>query len=320
MNAAKEAVPPARTAHVPVMLDEVVAALQPRPGEVYLDCTLGLGGHAEAMAARLAPGGQVIGLDRDPATLAAARARLGALPLDVRWTFVRAPFGDARHALVAHGIERVDLVLADLGVSSMHLDQPERGFGYRHRQARLDLRMDPEAGPSAAERIAAAGADELTRVLRDYGEVVTARALAAELVATKPQTIGELLDAVATVERREPRKALWARVLQALRIWVNDELGQLERLLATLPRIAAAGARVAILSYHSLEDRMVKHTFRAWEQGPSEPAGMVSPLMPKTLGRRLRVPLKPSTAEVAANPRARSARLRAFLFAEAAGC
>ena len=263
---AGEAVAPASPAHVPVMLDEVVACLSPRTGDVCLDVTLGLGGHAAALAPQLGAG-VYVGLDRDTQALALAEARLRALALPVRLSLHHASFADAPRALAAAGVPGADCILADLGISSLQLDSVERGFGWRFDAAPLDLRMDANHGQSAAERIAAAELDELARVLRDWGEVRQARRIAAALLAAAPAPMADCNAAIAPFERAEPRGSLRARVLQALRIWINDELGQLDAFLAALPAMARPGARLCILTYHSLEDRPVKKAFQAWQRG-----------------------------------------------------
>ncbi len=314
---AGEAVAPASPAHVPVMLDEVVACLAPRTGDVCLDVTLGLGGHAAALAPQLGAG-VYVGLDRDTQALALAESRLRALALPVRLSLHHASFADAAHVLEAAQLVGVDCILADLGISSLQLDSVERGFGWRFDEAPLDLRMDPSRGQTAAERLAAADLDEIARVLREWGEVKQARRVAAALLSVAPATMADCNAAIAPFERAEPRGSLRARVLQALRIWINDELGQLNTFLEAIPAIARPGARLCILTYHSLEDRPVKKAFQAWQRGcVCPPVQPVCTCGRPPLGRR-HMQCRPGASEQAANPRSHSARLRGFTFAEAA--
>lgn len=314
---AGEAVAPASPAHVPVMRDEVVACLAPRAGDVCLDATLGLGGHAAALAPHLGAG-VYVGLDRDPQALALAGERLQALALPVRWSLQHAAFAEAPQALASAGVRGADCILADLGISSLQLDSVERGFGWRFDDAPLDLRMDAGRGIPAAERLDGADLDEVARVLRDWGEVRQSRRIAAALLAARPRTMAECNAAIAPYERAEPRGSLRARVLQALRIWINDEIGQLDAFLAAVPAMACPGARLCILTYHSLEDRPVKKALQAWQRGCiCPPVQPVCTCGRPPLGRR-HLQAAPAAAEQAANPRSRSARLRGFIFAEAA--
>lgn len=317
MSVAMEDTPPADPAHIPVMRDAVTELLEPQPGEVCLDVTLGAGGHAEALCVRLERG-VYVGLDRDPVALKQAERRLRGCPHGVRLELVRGTFADARAALAKARVVAADMVFADLGVSSMQMDDRGRGFSYQHDAAELDLRMGPDAGPPATVRIEEADPEELAQVLRDYGEVRRARSLARSLAQTPPTTVGELKIRIGEVERREQRGRLWARVFQALRIWVNDELGQLERLLADVPELVRPGARLAIISYHSLEDRRVKRVFRDWEKGcVCPPEVPVCVCGGRSRGCRItRRPIRPEPSEVEANPRSRSALLRGFRFEE----
>lgn len=304
--------------HVPVMADVVVDMLSPSPGEVCLDVTLGLGGHAERLMPRLR-GGAYIGLDRDRQGIARASERLRPLSGNCRLHAVAASYADAAFALKRAGFSVVDLVLADLGVSSYQLDAPERGFSFRYPDAKLDLRMDEGSGLSAADRLAAADEGEIARVLRDYGDVGQARQIAARLAANPPQTTGDLVRLVGVGNRGKFANKLLAKIFQAIRIWVNDELGQLAELLKQIPTFVKSGARVVFMSYHSLEDRLVKQAFREWEGQCNCPADQpVCNCNPIHLGSRIvRRAVRPSEAEIAENPRARSAVLRGFKFFEA---
>ncbi len=295
-------------AHQTVLRDEVVDVLAPRTGQRIVDATLGGGGHAEALLER---GAEVIGVDRDPAALAAASARLVGRPL---FRALRGNAGDLERLLGPLGLLPVDGVLADLGVSSPQLEDAARGFSFQS-DGPLDMRMGPE-GQTAAEAIAGADEATLARVLRELGEEPFARPIARALKAARPTTTQTAVEAV---KRAVPRRA-WpkrvhvaTRTFQALRIWVNDELGALERLLEALPRLLRVGGRAAIISFHSLEDRRVKQAFRALEGRCTCPPGL--PVCVCGAGGSFR-PLtrkavKASGAEVANNPRSRSARLRA---------
>ncbi|HVP62298.1 MAG TPA: 16S rRNA (cytosine(1402)-N(4))-methyltransferase RsmH [Myxococcaceae bacterium] len=294
--------------HATVLRDEVVHLLKPLPGKRLVDATLGGGGHAEAL---LAGGAEVIGVDRDPSAVAAARARLAGSD---RFRAVEGRAGELEALLGPMGLLPVDGLLLDLGVSSPQLDTPERGFSFQ-ADGPLDMRMG-RTGETAAELIARLSEAELAAVLRDLGEEPFARAIARALKADLPATT---LGAVESVKRAVPRRA-WpskvhvaTRTFQALRIAVNDELGELDRVLRSLPRLLRVGGRAAVIAFHSLEDRAVKQAFRALEGRCTCPPGF--PVCAcgaqgtfKVLTRRA---VQASDAEVELNPRARSARLRA---------
>jgi 16S rRNA (cytosine1402-N4)-methyltransferase len=286
--------------HEPVLVEEVVAALAVRPGGVYVDCTLGAGGHArrlvEAGAAR------VIGIDRDPVALETAREGLGALADRVE--VVHGDYRQLPALLDAMGVERVDGILADLGVSSMQLDDPGRGFSFR-QSGPLDMRMDRSSGLPLDALLAAVDEATLADVICRYGEERHARRVARAILAARDR--GELSDtaALAAVVRRAAGGRGWQRIdpatrtFQALRIWVNDELEGLDGFLEAAARRLAPGGRLAIIAFHSLEDRVVKHTFRRLAaDGPG------------TWQLVTRRPIRPGEEETSRNPRARSARLR----------
>ncbi|MHB8798188.1 MAG: 16S rRNA (cytosine(1402)-N(4))-methyltransferase RsmH [Thermoanaerobaculia bacterium] len=300
-------------AHVPVLLREVLEALRPERGGVFVDATLGLGGHAEALL-DASPSVRLVGIDRDPEALALARTRL-------------ARFGDrfvaveGRHEELALHLDRLDLpavdgVLADLGVSSMQLDRAERGFSFM-KDGPLDMRMG-RTGPTAADLVAELPGEELARVFRDYGEEPRAKAVARAVVAARDtapiRTTGELraLVAKAVGGRREEGRDPATRVFQALRIATNRELVELERFLDDAIARLSLGARVAVLSYHSLEDRIVKDVFRDRAAGctcpPSFPVCVCS--RRRVLALVTKKPIRPSDEEVFENRRSRSARLR----------
>ena len=284
-------------AHEPVLAADVVRWLAPHAGGVYVDCTVGLGGHAAALLA--AGAGRVIGLDRDEAALARTAARLAG---DGRLELVHADYRDLRAVLAARGVTEVEGAMVDLGVSSMQLDDPSRGFSFR-AAGPLDMRMDRSRGVPLAARLADVDAETLADVIWRYGEERASRRIARAIVAAREA--GTLTDtaALASVVRRAAGGGRWQRLdpatrtFQALRIWVNAELDGLERFLEEATTVLAARGRLAVLAFHSLEDRVVKQTFRRLAE-----AGAVA-----LLTRR---PIVPDDAERARNPRARSARLR----------
>lgn len=305
--------------HVPVLLDRVVALLTPaldHEDAVLVDATLGLGGHSEAVLARCRLA-RVIGIDRDPQALALSRERLA--PYGDRFTAVHAVYDEIPDVLAGLGLEEVDGVLFDLGVSSMQLDLPERGFAYAV-DAPLDMRMDGSSGPTAADVLNTYDAGDLVRVLRDYGEERHARRIAEAVVrererepfTTSGRLVALLYDAIPAPARRtggHPAK----RTFQALRIEVNDELRVLERAVPAAIDAIGVGGRVVVESYQSLEDRIVKRIFAAATRSdvpddlPFVPAGHEPALRLVTRGAE-----KAPAAEVATNPRAASVRLRAI--------
>ena len=292
--------------HVSVLLEESVAALAPADGELFVDCTLGMGGHTEAVLA--SADCRVIGLDRDDEALAIARSRLA--PFGDRFIPVKGSFGEFAKLLDEQGVDGVDGVLADLGVSSLQLDTPGRGFSFR-QAGPLDMRMDSSAGPTAGEVVNHWDVDALVRCLFEYGEERFARRVAAAIVHGRPwsDTV-TLADAIARAipKRTHGRIHPATRTFQGIRIAVNDELGQLERLLPAAVERLRPGGRLAVISFHSLEDRIVKR-FIARESGRGVPKDAYgSPLEPPRLSSRTR-PILPSPDDP--NPRARSARLRA---------
>jgi 16S rRNA (cytosine1402-N4)-methyltransferase len=303
--------------HHPVMVERVVGLLRPHPGGVYLDATLGLGGHAERLLAASAPDGRVIGLDRDPAALALARERLAGA--GERLLTVAASFADLAEVAERLGVVAVDGVLYDLGVSSLQLDEPARGFSYR-ADAPLDMRMDPTGGITAAEVLNTYPRAELARILREYGEDRWAGRIARfvdEARRRRPiRTTGQLVELVkaavpAAARRTGPHPA--RRAFQALRIEVNRELDALQASLPQAIDLLAPGGRLVVLAYHSLEDRIVKQALNAAagrdDQPPARlPVTLPSPARVAVLTRR---PETPTAAEIAANPRAESAKLRA---------
>lgn len=305
--------------HVPVLLAEVLQYLDPHRGGTYIDCTLGGGGHARAVLQRIGPSGRLLGLDRDPAALAAAAAALQEFgpAFAARRTDFRHIAAVARAEGLTGG---VDGILMDLGVSSHQLDTDERGFSY-HADAPLDMRMNPEVGLSARDLVAAAGEDELARILRDYGEERWAVRIAKFIVEarqrqpieTTAQLVAVIKAAVPSGARRDgPHPA--RRTFQALRIAVNDELGALQEGLEGAFATLKPGGRLVVITFHSLEDRIVKQTMAQWTRAcVCPPQWPVCRCAGEPAGRLLtKKPVLPGAAELRANPRARSAKLRAI--------
>jgi 16S rRNA (cytosine1402-N4)-methyltransferase len=306
---------PTETDHVPVLADEVLAALAPKPGETIIDSTFGAGGHASLLTARLRGEGKLIAIDRDP-TVAPYFERLRrSTAAKVR--LLHGEFSSVLAGLAGNGV-RADAILLDLGVSSMQLDRPERGFSYA-ADAPLDMRMDPSAELSAREVVNQTDERGLTEIFRRYGEERYARQIARAIAKRREsRPFDRTGDLVETVKHAIPAPARFGdghpakRVFQALRIEVNDELGSLERALPAAAEILRPHGRLGVISFHSLEDRIVKRFLRAQEHGCTCPPDF--PLCvcgaEPTLRATPRRALRPSAAEVARNPRAASARLR----------
>lgn len=303
--------------HRPVMLQEVLEALAVRPGGVYIDCTVGGGGHALGILERSAPDGILVGLDRDPDAIAAASERLKHF--GERVILVQANFRDLAHIVAGLGIAGASGILYDLGASSHQFDDPTRGFTYRE-DAPLDMRMDPSGGVTAADLVNTLSQEELARIIRQYGEERWASRIAAFIVDERRRrpirTTGELVEVIkraipARARREGPHPA--RRTFQALRIAVNAELDALASSLRQAVEILRPGGRICVLAYHSLEDRIVKETFREMAATCICPPGLpVCRCGRKPLLRIITTrPVYPSPAEVAAAPRSRSARLRA---------
>jgi 16S rRNA (cytosine1402-N4)-methyltransferase len=291
------------------LLDEAIDALLTRPDGIYVDGTFGRGGHSRLLLTKLAPAGRLFAFDKDPEAIAAANAID-----DPRFTICHASFAQMREELASRGIERVDGVLLDLGISSPQIDDPARGFSFRF-DGPLDMRMDPTRGESAADFLARADERQIAQVVRDYGEERFAAPISRAIVARRTggnplRTTSELAQLLArTVKSREPGQDPATRTFQALRILVNAELEDLEQGLSAAVEMLAAGGRLVVISFHSLEDRIVK-TFIAHES--REEVDRRAPFAPPTRALRLKpiARMKPGQAEVSANPRARSAVLR----------
>lgn len=276
--------------HVSVLPAEVLRLLDPQPGETWVDATVGAGGHARLLAQKA---GRVIGLDQDPGMLALARPALDGLPV----TLVHANFDQLPDVLANLGIAAVDGVLADLGFCSDQLADAARGLSFRE-DGPLDMRLDPTAGATAADIVNTFGEQALADTIFEFGEERKSRWVAKRIVERRKErkfeTTGDLADVVRRCVPRSGGIDPATRVFQALRIAVNDELGSLDRLLAALPAVVRPGGRAGVISFHSLEDRRVKHAFRdrdVWDA-------------------RTKKPVEASDSEAAANPRSRSAKLR----------
>ncbi len=296
-------------AHRPVLLDEVLTALAPAEGAVVVDCTVGWAGHSVELLRRVGPAGRLIGLDLDPENLPRARERLEAVGCP--FALHASNFAALPAVLAAEQVEAVDAVLADLGMSSMQVDDPERGFSYV-RDGPLDMRMDRTRGRPAADLLATISPEELARALRDFGDEPEAERVAALLVEAARQgklkrttDVAKLLVEAAGAKkgwRLHPAPGKWnlhpaARTFQTLRILVNREMANLEHLLRVLPGLLRPGGRAAIISFHSGEDRQVKTAFRT-----GHAVGVYDAISDE--------PIRPTFAERTANPRSRSAKLR----------
>jgi 16S rRNA (cytosine1402-N4)-methyltransferase len=287
--------------HVPVLTAEVIRQLQPERGGLFVDCTVGLGGHAAALLA--AGASRLVGLDRDQEALARARETLA--PWSDRCELVHADYRSLVAVLDALHIPSVDGALADLGVSSMQFDEPGRGFSFM-RDEPLDMRMDRSEGDTAADLVGRSSEEDLASAIFQYGEERFSRRIARAIVHARRETPIETTGRLASIVRRVvPRRGYMridpaTRTFQALRIWVNRELEGLDRFLESAVSRLRAGGRLAVIAFHSLEDRIVKHTFRALAQRE----GAVL----KVLTRK---PIVPDEDELRRNPRARSAKLRA---------
>lgn len=287
--------------HQPVLLDEVLHYLEPQPGGFYVDATVGGGGHAAAVLERSTPGGRLLGLDRDPEALSLAHKRLAAYGDRVR--FRAGSFAELPRYLDEIGQARVSGVLADLGLSSMQIGDAVRGFSFS-QQGPLDMRFDRSAGTTAGELVNRLGERELADLIFEYGEERKSRAIARRIVAKRPlETTADLRRVVHSVLRPARRGGIdpATRTFQALRIAVNQELDALDAFLQGAARRLEPGGRLVVISYHSLEDRAVKWTFRQKKSGELEHFRVLTPK-----------PVRPSEAEVARNRRARSAKLRAL--------
>ncbi|GLW38074.1 16S rRNA (cytosine(1402)-N(4))-methyltransferase [Pectobacterium actinidiae] len=301
--------------HTTVLLDEAVNGLNIRSGGIYIDGTFGRGGHSRLILSHLGPEGRLLAIDRDPQAIEAAKAID-----DPRFSIIHGPFSAIAEYVAELGLTgQIDGVLLDLGVSSPQLDDPERGFSFM-RDGPLDMRMDPTRGLSAAEWLMKAEADDIVWVLKTFGEERFAKRIARAIVErnrldpmTRTKELAELIAAASPI--REKHKHPATRSFQAIRIYINSELEEIERALEGALSVLAPQGRLSVISFHSLEDRIVKRFIRHQSRGPQVPAGL--PLTEEQLrsqgGQTLKAvgkKLMPSEAEVAENPRARSSVLR----------
>ena len=303
----------AQVEHTTVLLDGAVTALIADPDGFYVDGTFGRGGHSTFILSRLGSGGHLMAIDKDPEACKTAREMFAG---DPRFDIVRGSFADLA-SMVAERQHAGDVqgVLLDLGVSSPQLDDAERGFSFL-RDGPLDMRMDPDSGMSAAEWLADAPEDDIAQVLRDYGEERFSRRMARAIVAARTEEpitrTAQLAKIVAEANPAwEKGKHPATRAFQGIRIFINRELDDLEKVLSSVLDVLAIGGRLVVISFHSLEDRLVKRFIREQEKGKPIPKGL--PVMEKDIVRRLRSvgkAVKPGVAEVKANPRARSAVMR----------
>lgn len=292
--------------HIPVLAGELIEALQVKPSGVYTDCTFGGGGHGRAILSQLNNAGKLIAFDQDQ------DARLN-VPGDPRIIFVPHNFRHLQKFLRLHKIERVDGIIADLGVSSHQFDEAARGFSTRFDESLLDMRMDQRQELTAAAIINSYTEQQLHKMFEQYGEVTNAKTLAKTIVQQRQlvsiKSVNEFKNAVSSVVKGNPNK-YFAQVFQALRITVNDEMGSLREMLQQLPSLLKKGGRIAIITFHSIEDRMVKLFFRngSFEETATDSLYGTKPDSPFLIITKK--PILPSTAEITANPRSRSAKLR----------
>lgn len=299
--------------HIPVLLAEAVYWLAPRPGGVYVDATVGAGGHAEAILERIVPGGRLIGLDRDDVALTVARSRLRRYGEAA--VLVRANYAAIKEVLAEQGLRQVDGVLFDLGASSMQFEDPERGFSFQ-TAGPLDMRMDRSQPGTAADLVNGLPEGKLADLIWRYGEERFSRRIARAIVRARPvRTTVDLAEVVARAVpgRWPPGRHPATRTFQALRIAVNDELLNLDKAIPDAAEVLRGAGRLCAITFHSLEDRMIKHTFLRLSRGCTHPPGASASDMSGRPCLRIltKRPVTPSREEVTRNPRARSAKLRA---------
>jgi 16S rRNA (cytosine1402-N4)-methyltransferase len=290
--------------HLPVLVAEVLSYLDCRPDRVYVDATVGSGGHARKILEKSSPTGKLIGLDWDQAAI--ARTKQALAPFGERFRLVKENFRDLKEVLYSLSLPAVDGILVDLGVSSEQLDDPERGFSFRW-EAPLDMRMDLERSLTAQELIQRLSVEEMGKILRELGEerwaARIAKAIGRQRRIHPLRTTGDLVETIRkSIPSYRSRIHPATRTFQAFRIAVNEELANLDTFLRDCPRLLNPGGRVGIISFHSLEDRIVKSYFRQWGKRKEEEAPLFRILTPK--------PVIPSSEEMRLNPRARSAKLR----------
>lgn len=296
---------PGNDYHIPVMLEETIAALDIKPDGVYVDCTFGGGGHSRAILSKLNESGRLVAFDQD------ADAKRN-LPDDERLIFVSQNFRHLQRFLRVEGLKTVDGMMADLGVSSHQFDEADRGFSIR-QNANLDMRMDQRQQLTAFDVVNTFSEQQLHKLFEQYGEVTNSKTLAKKIVTVRGthslQTIDGFKNAVREIVKGNPNK-YFAQVFQALRIEVNDELGALKEMLSQIPSLLKPGGRAAIITFHSLEDRLVKNFFRRGSFEEAEENPFVNTATVNELKVITKKPLLPSALEQKQNPRSRSAKLR----------
>ena len=319
--------------HLPVLQKETIEAVTTRApywneavaAGLYVDATFGRGGHARALLAELGPDDRLLAIDRDPEAVRAGQRLMAEEP---RLSVHRARFSELASVLTEQGVSQVRAVIMDLGVSSPQLDDPARGFSFR-ASGPIDMRMDPEAGESAGDWLNRAEQKEITRVIRTYGEERYANRIAAAIVRARPladtRALADVIRSAVPSRRgptasREKKSDEATRSFQAIRMHVNDELGEIDAGLEAAFEVLEPGGRLAVISFHSLEDRAVKRAFRTLASGPKLPRGLpVRAAEAAPRGRLVGGPIRAGAREVAANPRARSATLRVLERQQAGG-
>jgi 16S rRNA (cytosine1402-N4)-methyltransferase len=298
--------------HIPVLLPELIQALKPEAGKIYVDCTFGRGGHTQLLLESMGDGGRLIAMDRDPQSFSTGREMAAQ---DARLTFVASRFSEFNDVLDQQDVKGIDGVMMDLGVSSPQLDDAGRGFSFM-QDGPLDMRMDPTSGLSAAQWLNTAAEIDIANVIYQFGEERYSRRIAREIVAKRTQhpltTTADLVNVVlAASPKKEKHKHPATRTFQAVRIHVNNELGELRTALTDIAARLNKGGRLAVISFHSLEDRIVKRFFREMCRGDDLPAGLpVTADMLNVTMKLVGKPIKASETELQQNPRARSAVLR----------
>ncbi len=281
--------------HIPVLLEEVLTYLQPEPNQVFIDGTVGQGGHASAIAERILPGGRLLAIDRDPVNLAIARERLENYGDKI--VYVNDSYANVSELARAHDFNRANGMLLDLGYSSLHIEDASRGFSFM-KEGPLDMRYDPTSEVTAAHIVQEWSEEELARIFRIYGEEMRAAQIAQLIVETRRhtpiETTTDLANLITTVIHQHGPTHPATKIFQALRIAVNDELGELERALPLCVDTLGIGGKLGIITFHSLEDRIVKQFFKTHPQ----------------LQIETKRPIAPTREEIKANPRSRSAKLR----------
>ncbi len=297
--------------HIPVLVRELVEGIAPKKGGCYVDCTTGGGGHAAAVLEASRPSGRLLGLDADPRALATAETRLA--PYAGRFELMNRNFAEVQAACSEYGYLNADAIYFDLGLSSLQLAEQGRGFSFQHADP-LDMRFGPEQSRTADELVNEASVEELARVIWEYGEESRSRAIARRIVARRPVQNSVELAGIVAAAVPGPRQRIHpaTKTFQALRIWVNDELQVLQQGLEQAVQVVRSGGRIAVIAWHSLEDRIVKQWFQREARDCICPPGLPICMCghQATLQTITKRPMTPSTAEIEANPRSRSAKMR----------